>query len=604
VYFTEFQLYNYKSFADSGVLTLKPGFNILTGQNNAGKTALLEGMGLRFPGRPHRSPLPLAPQPSRGLASSWARLRFRINRSEIEEFFQSRDSFYIPQAEASEARPEDLMRLVLDQLHLEVEARWDGQRASPARMPSFGIYRAGRGFLRIEREGLLPSVGPAHGEVPPEQELGLLLVPMFAGRIYSFRAERLNLGRSRFGSARHLLPDASNLPEVVNVLQGSPARFERFNQLVRRVFPSLLRVSARPCGETEVELMLWSEEAGLEREDLAIPLSESGTGIGQVLAILYVLATAETPRVFLIDEPNSFLHPGAAHTLIEILREHSQHQYIVSTHSPEIISASSPATVHVLRKKGSTRVEPINSNATRHLRATLLEVGTRLSDVFGADGVLWVEGKTVEQCLPLIIHKLLKRSLGRTAIIGVRHGTELDGEDSEGALRLYERLSQGAALLPPPVGFLFDREVRSDRAREELVRESKGKVSFFPRRAYENYLLHPGAVAAVLNALRPFLLRPTSAEKVHAWMYAHASDERYYRKSSGHDFLNDINASRFLSDLFSDLSLGEFEYITIEHSVAITDWLIEHEPQALQEVVQLLEAMLPKEAGKDAGAKG
>ena len=597
MYFTEFQVHNYKSFMDSGVITLKPGFNIITGQNNAGKTALLEALGLGFSSRPHRSAA-AAPANKPAQAHSWARLRFRVTRAELEDFLSNREAFFIPRAEESALGADALLRLVLDQLHLEIEARWDGQKALPARVPSFGVYRAGKGFFRAERNGgATPVVTPVDGELPPDSELGLALAPLFASRIYSFRAERLNVGRSRFGLARHLAPDASNLPEVLNVLQGHPARFERYNQLVRRVFPHIQRVTVRPAGESEVEILVWSAETGLEREDLAIPLAESGTGVGQVLAILYVLATADHPRVIIIDEPSSFLHPGSAHALIEILREHPQHQYIVSTHSPEVISASSPTTVHVLRKKGATSVEPINANAARHLRATLLEVGSRLSDVFGADGVLWVEGKTEEQCFPIIARKLLKRSVGRVAIVGVRPaGEQVDPEDTEAALRLYERLSQGAALLPPAIGFVFDRELRSEKSREDLIRESKGKVSFLPRRAYENYLLHPGAVAAVLNGTRPFLLRPTNADKVEAWMKAHASDERYYRKSSGKDFHVDINAPRFLSDLFADFSLGEFEYIKTEHSVAITEWLIEHEPKALKEVADLLASKLPSEA--------
>lgn len=50
-----FQVINYKSFADSGEIHLEPGFNVIVGRNNVGKTALAEAMSLRFPGKPHRS---------------------------------------------------------------------------------------------------------------------------------------------------------------------------------------------------------------------------------------------------------------------------------------------------------------------------------------------------------------------------------------------------------------------------------------------------------------------------------------------------------------------------------------------------------------------
>lgn len=50
-------------------------------------------------------------------------------------------------------------------------------------------------------------------------------------------------------------------------------------------------------------------------------LAESDTGIGQVLAILYVVIMAKYNQVIIIDEPQSFLHPGAVRKLIEILKQ-------------------------------------------------------------------------------------------------------------------------------------------------------------------------------------------------------------------------------------------------------------------------------------------
>src|SRR5262249_35224746 len=61
-----------------------------------------------------------------------------------------------------------------------------------------------------------------------------------------------------------------------------------------------------------------------------------------ILAIVYVIVTADYPHVMLLDEPQSFLHPGAARKLIDVLARYPQHQYIVATHSSAIISACDP----------------------------------------------------------------------------------------------------------------------------------------------------------------------------------------------------------------------------------------------------------------------
>jgi len=49
------QIENYKSFLDSGDIQFSPGFNVIVGQNNAGKTALVEALSLDFDNKHHRS---------------------------------------------------------------------------------------------------------------------------------------------------------------------------------------------------------------------------------------------------------------------------------------------------------------------------------------------------------------------------------------------------------------------------------------------------------------------------------------------------------------------------------------------------------------------
>jgi predicted ATP-dependent endonuclease of OLD family len=173
----------------------------------------------------------------------------------------------------------------------------------------------------------------------------------------------------------------------------------------------------------QLEIRVWFIDPITEREDLAIALSQCGTGVGQVLAILYILITSQEPRIIIIDEPQSFLHPGAAKKLIEILREFPQHQYFISTHSPEIISSANPSKIVKLQYEDcETKASLIDSRETAEQRSLLAEIGVRLSDVFGADNILWVEGPTEERCLPLILNNLAKKPLRGTQIQPSKYG--------------------------------------------------------------------------------------------------------------------------------------------------------------------------------------
>src|SRR5580698_4471648 len=80
---SKFQIANYKSYRDSGEIEFKPGFNVLTGQNSAGKTALLDALTLQFSPTPHISDrtVPFRGAPPDPISS--ARITFAISGEEL-----------------------------------------------------------------------------------------------------------------------------------------------------------------------------------------------------------------------------------------------------------------------------------------------------------------------------------------------------------------------------------------------------------------------------------------------------------------------------------------------------------------------------------------
>src|SRR6185295_7160017 len=117
-------------------------------------------------------------------------------------------------------------------------------------------------------------------------EIGSSLAAEFAAGIYAFRAERFNAGTCGFGNSSILRTDAGNLPEVLNVLQSNIELFRYYNETLRRVLPQIRQVAVRPALHMSgLEILVWTHDPSSFRDDLAVPLDQSGTGIGQVLAI-------------------------------------------------------------------------------------------------------------------------------------------------------------------------------------------------------------------------------------------------------------------------------------------------------------------------------
>lgn len=525
MYISKVQVTSYKSYHESGEIEFKPGFNVVVGQNSAGKTALLETMQLQFIGNPHRSPKTVpAPGEAMALASS-VRITFVLTRQELLHLLKNTNHVYaVPTFNVpgfgdfsrTAAHADAFLKWLFDKPEFRVTIQC---RANGYLMPiddRFGWYLASplettglQMFMRIkfDADGI-----PAFGEFwtgDQQNDVIVYLASRLRQRIYRFWAERFNFGDWPVGTNRILRPNAENLPEVLDLLKANTARMERFNYTAREILPQVRHVSVTkiPNSPTHpsvcARILVWPHDYQTEREDLANPLNECGSGVGQVLAILYVVMNSNEPQVMLIDEPQSFLHPGAVRKLIEVLKDFPQHQYIITTHSPAVITAADPATLTIARAiDGESKLEAIDPSSAQHARAYLAEVGARLSDVFGADDIVWAEGQTEEECFPLILRGVAKRSLMGTVVVGIRQTGDLQGRDRKKMLEIHHKISEANTLLPPTIAFIFDDECMVKEKKEELQKMAPGRIHFLPRRMYENYLLDPEAIAAIVNKIR------------------------------------------------------------------------------------------------------
>lgn len=588
----QIQILNFKGFHDSGPVRFTPGFNFVVGQNNAGKSALLEALSVEFPSNPHKS-VKTKPKTTTPLKQiSVVNFRIAVTGVEVRDaLFANNRYFHVHfqrggQIKGVAAKP--LLEEILSRKDLSLNLTYRAAPENeivPASIPSHGLYTADEQAARFTpiASDLEFQLTSAEGGINGTSEIGAQAALGFRRHLYVFKAERMNVGECPYGTSPVLATNAANLPEVLNVLQSNPIRFQRFNAAVSRVFPNIQHISVRPREQNkQLEVLVWTTDPSLEREDLAIALNDSGTGVGQVLAILYVAITSPTARTIVIDEPNSFLHPGAARKLMEILQEYKDQQYIVSTHSADVVSSVQVGTLTILRwQDNETKVEQLDPTNVDSIKTILRELGIRLADVFGADRILWVEGPTEEDCFPLIVDRILKKPLAGTSIVAVRDTGFLDARKPSAKLiwDIYSKVTQGRALIPPAIGFSFDREGRTDREMEDITRESKGRVMFLPRRMFENYLLDADAIAYVLTAqetnVDPNTIKQWIDEKYRTFLPKAVKDKEVT------NWVEIVDAVTLFENLFQEISEGKLEYRKRIHGHLLTDWLTRHKPEVL-----------------------
>ena len=131
-----------------------------------------------------------------------------------------------------------------------------------------------------------------------------------------------------------LLPDSRNLALVLNQIEHTGG--VRFNELLRRFFPRLERMSTRVLGGT---VQFYLHETGFSTP---IPATRLSDGTIRFLALLATLLSPSPPPLVCVEEPELGLHPDAVAQLADVLVEASNRmQLIVSTHSDALVSALS-----------------------------------------------------------------------------------------------------------------------------------------------------------------------------------------------------------------------------------------------------------------------
>jgi AAA15 family ATPase/GTPase len=435
VWIKSFSLSNFKSFDTTATIQLDRHINVVVGQNHTGKTTLLNALALKLISKPHNSSKYRVDEPR--APTSLMDLSFVMSGVELRDYlssFNSNVTFPIPADWLSEANGQSglLARIfALDEIEFSLQRRAppNGPHWVTTKYPSNNLHGTPPTFINFARVADTVDFKVLQVSAGQNDNAANAAADRLFTKIYYFDAQRLPSEVYPFGSNQALATNAQNLPEVLAILQSRRTEYLEFVAAVRRVLPAIKWVSVEPSkiNGQHAEIRIWNLEESEGRHDLTLPLSEGGTGVGQVLAILYVVLRS-SDNIIIIDEPNSFLHPRAAKELIGILKEDRSNQYIISTHYPEVVVAADPERYLMLRfSNEKTMVELAARSDLRSARQTLEELGSQLSDVFGADSVVWVEGPTEIQCFPLVLAASNRKILPNVALAPLRNTGDLEG---------------------------------------------------------------------------------------------------------------------------------------------------------------------------------
>lgn len=214
---------------------------------------------------------------------------------------------------------------------------------------------------------------------------------------------------------------------------------------------------------------------------------DCGLGLRDLLVILY-FSFASEHEVILLEEPESHLHPDFQRKLINAIREKSDKQFFISTHSNVFLSTEFADKVFSCRlSPEGTTVENVTSRAS-----VLAELGYSISDNLVSDLIILCEGPSDK---PVIEEFLSKRGLSdnyriRIWPLGGDIMAQLDLSVFKDAYRLIA---------------LIDNDPKSKHIREAFSQkcdQMKIPIVRLEKYAIENYFTIP-AISSVIQQKVP-----------------------------------------------------------------------------------------------------
>ena len=190
----------------------------------------------------------------------------------------------------------------------------------------------------------------------------------------------------------------------------------------------------------------------------ATDLESKGDGIKSLAAISLMRASkssSTTPNlVVAIEEPESHLHPGAVRQLSGILEEMAkEHQVIITTHSPLLVSKSSVSANIIVSKS-----KAMSAGSIEDIRHSL---GVHVSDnLKHAEYVLLVEGATDVRILTALFKHL---STDFTKLVGQG---KIAFDDMEGASKVVYKISTLKAMVITPILIMDDDKAGRDACKK------------------------------------------------------------------------------------------------------------------------------------------
>ena len=477
---------NYRAFGDGTskpVLDweLNPGLNILLGENDAGKTAIVDSI--------RQVLLTTSYEPVRLFEQD-----FHINGSERAQTLtiEAKLCGLNPDQEATVLEWLTLEKDDTCSLILHLEARYHPPQATKrARVET---------VVRTGMNGTGPEVGYAVRELvratylKPLRDAEAELRPGRQSRLSQILGAHNDISGQEVNDFDKTTPQ--NIPERLVGLMAFAQHHLGEHEVVKGVEKDIndnylsqfsfdggtLRSQIRITPDLALTPILEKFELSLLPGEHIHRDARCARGLGYNNALfmateLVLLRDGEELALLLVEEPEAHLHPQLQERVMDLLKDHSdvsqagkRVQVILTTHSPSLVSTARIEDMTLVHKAQAFSLAVGNTKLKRTDYSFLSRfIDATKANLFFARGVMMVEGPAEAILLPAIA-EMCGRSFSKQGVSVVNVGHT--------GLYHYARILQregGGPDIPIPIVCLTDRDIVPDVARTYVNAPAKGK---------------------------------------------------------------------------------------------------------------------------------
>ena len=332
-------------------------------------------------------------------------------------------------------------------------------------------------------------------------------------------------------AARRALLNYTAARNFRNIWYYYPERFKEFQEKLSETWPGMeikeVEVSRDERGKSR--LYMYCSESRIDRE-----LFWSGFGFQVWCQMLTHIIQSQNVSIFLIDEPDIYLHSELQRQLLTILRNLGP-DIIVATHSTEIVTeAQTDELVLINKTKRSSKRLKNPSQLGEVFDVLGSSTNPILSQLAKTRRVLFVEGKDF-QILGKFAQKLGQHSVGNRRDFAV---VPIEGFNPKKA-RILKKGMETALGTTVISAAILDKDYRSEDECKKIEKESKNfcdYVTIHKRKEIENFLLQPEAIDRAISRKIKERFRRTGKQRTYNGTISNlidsfASDKKNYVSS-------------------------------------------------------------------------